>query len=324
MSRLSIPCLALLGAIVLSLACPPAAAVDDLSVKMWYPDTVRRGQETGVSLEIVNENYQDPVNITWTGIHIDWMSPGEFAYNTSQFILRGGQSRIVNITFNVPGNAKAGLRSNYEVIRYGLQNGTNGDWSDATWESVITKDIKVVVDKPSQDWYSWATNNMFTVCTVVIVIIVIVTVARVAIRRMARGRWRGRIDDTVTLRPSSSPPTGYKDPKFPPAPYDAPKPTKEDEPESQPEPDAVQTPKPASPPPSPRPAVIQMSKPNVPDRGVDLMTPTDWSKVGADISSGPETSEPPKNAPDMGPKFCTYCGMAEPGPVCRNCGRRLV
>jgi hypothetical protein len=309
--------------------------VEDLSVKMWYPDQVKPGEMSNVSLEIRNENYDHPVNITWTGINIEWMNPGDFAYNTTSFKLSGGQSRIVNIVFQVPSDARAKKYSNYEVIYYTIQNGTGGEWSNATWESVITDDFKVV--KPnaqSQDWYSWATSNAACLCTGLIAVVVIAAVAQAARKGVFRRRWRAR-SDTSVFRPSASPPSGYTKPKFPPAPYEetrsaAPEKTaKEPEPEPQ-EPGEISEPLPVpSPPPLPKPAQAQRT-PSVipaplPDRGVDLMRPTDWDaigKTGPNVSAGP-AAVPPASL-DMGPKFCTYCGIPEPGPVCRNCGRRLV
>jgi len=366
MARYRLIAMALLGVLALSSASLQAAAVDDLSVKMWYPDDVRRGQSSGVSLEIRNENYDYPVNISWTGINVDWMAPGSFASNTSQFILRGGQSRIVNLTFEVPGDAKAGKHSNYEVVNYALKNGTNGEWTEATWESVITSDFNVIVDqKASGDWYSWATDNSSCLCGALIVLVIIGGVAIAARRRIGRGRiFSPSRDIGFKVRPSASPPPEYAERPFPPAPYEetpaaapaepAPEPTPEIEPEAPP------IPEPPAPPVPPRePEVVAMSPPPR-DRDVDLMTPTDWDKVGASkypyssparspspdsrpptpedssilpksssprqpsVASGPDSRAPSQASPDMGPKFCTYCGAAEPGPVCRNCGRRLI
>ena len=325
--------LALLGAIMLWLVIPNAAAVDDLSVKMWYADTVKPSQSTGVSIEIRNENYEYPVNISWTGINVEWMTPGEFAYNTTSFSLSGGQSRIVNITFQVPADAKAKKYSNYEVVYYTIQNGTNGEWNNATWESTITEDFNVVVEnKPSQDWYTWATTNAFCLCTVLIVVIVVIAGGMAARKRIARGRWRTTPDDTITLKPSASPPSKYTDRKFPPAPYEEMKPAEpEKEKEAEPrEPDAIsEPPKAPSPPPAPKPATPPGKPAAVPaykpDVGVDLMKPTDWDAIGkpaTTFSNGPAAT-PPASL-DMGPKFCTFCGIDEPGPVCRNCGRQLV
>jgi hypothetical protein len=333
MARWVVPALALIGVAVLLLASRPALAVDDLSVKMWYDDTVKPGQSTGVSLEIRNENYDYPVNITWTGINVEWMTPGEFAYNTTSFWLSGGQSRIVNITFQVPADAKAKKYSNYEVVYYTIQNGTNGEWNTATWESTITEDFKVVVEKkPSQDWYTWATTNAFCLCTVLIVVIVVIAGGIAARKRIARPKWRTTPDDTITLRPSASPPSKYADREFPPAPYEESKPAgPEKEKDAQPrEPDVIsEPPKAPSPPQAPKPATPP-GKPAAfpaykPDTGVDLMKPTDWDSIGkpaSDSSYGP-AAVPPASL-EMGPKFCTFCGMDEPGPVCRNCGRRLV
>ena len=317
------------------LASGPAFAVDDLSVKMWYPDQVKPGETTNVSLEIRNENYDFPVNITWTGINIEWMTPGDFAYNTTSFKLSGGQSRIVNIIFQVPADAKAKKYSNYEVIYYTLQNGTGGEWNNATWESTISDDFKVVTPSAqSQDWYSWATSNAACLCTGLIVVVVMAAVARAARRGVLRRRSRA-ISDIPDFRPSASPPEGYTKPDFPPPPYEETKPavhektTKESEPEPQ-EPAVISEPPPVpSPPPQPQPAQAPRTAPAIPaprpDRGVDLMTPTDWDAIGnASPASSPGPAEAPPASSDMGPKFCTYCGFPEPGPVCRNCGRRLV
>lgn len=338
MARYRLIAMALLAVLALTSASLQAAAVDDLSVKMWYPDDVRPGQSSGVSLEIRNENYDYPVNISWTGINVDWMAPGSFASNTSQFILRGGQSRIVNLTFDVPRDAKVGKHSNYEVINYALRNGTNGEWTDATWESVITSDFNVVVEnKASGPWYSWVTDNASCLCGALIVLVIIGGVAIAARKRIGRGRiFSPSRDIGFKVRPSASPPPEYAERPFPPAPYEetphaAPaEPARE--PPAEPEPVAPSIPEPPAPPTPPRePEVVAMSPPPA-DRDVDLMTPTDWDKVGASkypYSSpakvpSPDTPAASQASPDMGPKFCTYCGAAEPGPVCRNCGRRLI
>jgi hypothetical protein len=65
MAQLRLPALAFLCVAALLLASGPALAVDDLSVKMWYPDQVKPGETTNVSLEVRNENYDFLVNITW-------------------------------------------------------------------------------------------------------------------------------------------------------------------------------------------------------------------------------------------------------------------
>lgn len=346
MARYRLIALALLGVLALSSVSLQAAAVDDLSVKMWYPDTVRRGQSTGVSLEIRNENYDYPVNITWTGINIDWMAPGHFASNSSQFVLRGGQSRIVNLTFEVPMDAKAGKHSNFEVVNYALNNGTNGEWTEATWESVITSDFIVVVEnKPSGAWYSFVTDNAACLCGALIALVIIAGAVVAARRRMRTARVLPQLRDIgFKIRPSASPPPGYADRPLPPAPYEetpsAAPAGPAVEPKPRPEPVAPSVPEPPAPPTPPRePEVVAMSPPPAKERAVDLMTPTDWDKVGAskypyssparspspDLGPpSPDSRAPSQVSPDMGPKFCTYCGAAEPGPVCRNCGRRLI
>jgi len=320
------------------MAGTPASAVDDLSVKMWYPDTVKAGQSTGVSIEIRNENYDYPVNITWTGINIEWMAPGDFAHNATGFRLSGGQSKIVNITFQVPKDAVAKTYSNYEVIYYTVQNGTQGEWNDATWESTITEDFKVVKGTPPtnegglfQDLYSKAMANITCLCIGVILIVVIVAVATAA-RRGAFRRMRTRRIGDISVRPSSSPPPDYPAPEFPPPAYEEKKELEISPPIEKPAPVApapVQLPLPA---PSPVPAQETAgSKPAPPavapyssDRGVDLMKPTDWDAIGKPAPVTPPGPAADKPAASLGPKFCTYCGIGEPGPVCRNCGRRLV
>lgn len=336
MARCIIPGLALVAVTALSLVVPDAAAVDDLSIKMWYPDQVKPGESAGVSLEIRNENYDYLVNITRTGIHIEWMSPGDFAYNTTGFLLMSGQSRIVNITFQAPKDAKAKTYSNYEVIYYTIQNGTGGEWNNATWESTITEDFKVVTPSAqSQDWYSWLTSNFTCLCVGLIAVIIIVAVAMAARRGALRMRRRAYSDGSLTLKPSASPPSGYSAPYFPPPPYEETEPTAPEKSAKEPEPEPLtpaaisEPPSIPSPPPAPEPTQAPRTPPVIPapgpDRGVDLMKPTDWDAIGKPgpaYSPGPATS--PAASPDMGPKFCTYCGIPEPGPVCRNCGRRLV
>jgi len=320
------------------LASGPAIAVDELSVKMWYPDTVAPGQTAGVSLEIRNENYDYLVNITWTGINIEWMAPGEFAYNTTSFELAGGQSRIVNITLQVPADAKAGVFSNYEVIHYTIQNKTGGEWSNATWESTITDDFNVTVDskpppKKEEDggspwWYKWAIANIFCLCGGLIVIIVVLAAAAAA-RRGVFQRLRKSHAGRPSFRPSASPPPGYPAPEFPPPAYEESKPRAAEEPVREPGPaaPAVLPEETPVPPQAQRPVAAPSHPPATPaltpDRGVDLMKPTDWDAIGMPAPS--TTSGPPAEpAASLGPKFCTYCGAGEPGPVCRNCGRSLV
>ena len=348
-------CALLLSLAFLALSGLPAAAVDDLSVKMWYPDQVKAGDAAGVSLEIRNENYQHPVNVTWTGIHVDWMAPGDFASNGTDFQLRGGQSRIVNITVRVPVDAKVGTHSNYEVIYYTIQNATGGWSNETTWESTITKDFKVAEESTFyEEWFAWFMSNATCLCPVLIVIIVVVAVA-VAARRYLRRQRSSRIADTINFRSSSSPPPGYSNRPRPPVPY-------EQEPPQYPPPPAhseipagsliYQPPAASAPPtrgpappsymPASAPASFQSSRapasyepspasapvrpsPAPMDRGVDLMRPADWDSVGkrpAAPSPGPMGM--PMVSEEMGPKFCTYCGIIEPGPVCRGCRKRLV
>ena len=166
---------------------PAATAAEDMAVKMQWDETLYRDEVSRVVLEITNINTQFTMNVTSAGLYIDWMRLGTFETNRTGFMLEPNGRKAVNIFFRVPVDARLGKHSDYIVIEYTIQNGTNGTWSRGTFESTIGKDFSVV-ERPAaaQDWFAVSFAN--PLCVAGLVAVVVIAIAVMARRRFRRVR----------------------------------------------------------------------------------------------------------------------------------------
>ncbi len=207
-------CLLLLVAVL----APGAAAADDMAVKMQWDETLYRDEVSRVVLEITNTNTQYTMNVTSAGLYIDWMRLGTFETNASGFLLEPNQRKAVNIFFRVPVDARSGKHSDFIVIEYTIQNGTNGTWNGGTFESTINKDFSVVErPAPAQDWFAVSFAN--PLCVAGLALAILVTAGLVA-WRFRRRRRSAVWTEPSTPRPATAeqippPPPEEKHPEGP-------------------------------------------------------------------------------------------------------------
>jgi hypothetical protein len=183
------------------LLSPGASAAEDMAVKMQWDETLYRDEVSRVVLEITNINTQFTMNVTSAGLYIDWMRLGTFQTNTTSFLLEPNQRKAVNIFFRVPVDARLGKHSDYIVIEYTINNGTNGSWSRGTFESTINKDFSVV-ERPAETKgrLDISLSNPLSVAGLVAAVIVI---AGVAVWRSRRRRRT--VEPTPVTRPEPAP-----------------------------------------------------------------------------------------------------------------------
>jgi hypothetical protein len=200
------------------LLSPGAAAEDDMAVKMQWDETLYRDEVSRVVLEITNINTQFSMNVTSAGLYIDWMRLGTFETNTSSFQLEPNQRTAVNIFFRVPVDARLGKHSDYILIEYAIQNGTNGTWNKGTFESTITKDFSVLErPAPATDWLALSFAN--PLCVAGLVVLVVILVAIMAARRFRRLRRLARkLEEAIpeSAPEDANPPEKESPPALPP------------------------------------------------------------------------------------------------------------
>ncbi len=185
---------------------------------MQWDEGLHRDEVSRVVLEITNIDARHAMNVTSAGLYIDWMRLGTFETNTTSFLLEPGQRKAVDIFFRVPADARYGLHSDYMLIEYTIQNGTNGTWSRGTFESTINKDFGVV-ERPglSRDWLALSFTNPLCIAGLVAAIIIAAVVAARRMRRMPGGILKPDepLPGSPPELPSPPAPAGEKRPEGP-------------------------------------------------------------------------------------------------------------
>jgi len=213
----------------------PAASADEVSLNVRYsrPVPMYQGLSCNVTVYIRNQDISRPINITWTGIHVDWLDADIYHVNETIARASPGIEVRIDVQIDVPKSARIGDHSQNFNIEYDAYEGPGLPWGHYNWQSVPVSDFKVAAaSKPPTT--SSSPGGLFDrpfreeICIPLAVFgFLFIIILAAAISASRRRRLRQPVPPAVKAEPAPMalpqpaympPPTGYMPPPPPPTP----------------------------------------------------------------------------------------------------------
>jgi hypothetical protein len=188
--------LLLLALVAAPCVLPPASAAEvQLSVRYSRPIPMYQGQNCSVTLYLRNLDSSRQINITWTGVHVDWLDAD--IYYVNETVVRAGPGTEVGIDveLEVPRSVRTGNHTESFNIEYDAYEGPGLPWGHYNWQSVPVSDFKVASTgqagppaKSSPTFLESLVNEPLCLAGGVVIVIIVIAGAAAAAARRSRRR----------------------------------------------------------------------------------------------------------------------------------------